>query len=420
MPVNTSNTTTETANNTTAGAANSRTGGSGGVPGVPDLPELPNVDGFPSGWELLRGAIAGAVSDFADGVGAVVDVFNRSFLTLPASGTSTQPLTWVPPEDPFWVAAFTVYMMLSAFVLPMVWGVGWFNVALPRGQRRADRAKSFATAFALIVAGFTFLMMWFHFWNEASLAFAPSGGEFMRTPGNVTKLGVGVILGAVLLVYQSIVVLAGVVLHLTFVVLTFVFVALWPLSVGLYVTDFFAVETMGASGIMGTLALGPLQFAKALVLRLVFQFPLSLTDPDTVVTFILVAIGVTIAFVGIPYFGAKRLLPRSIIAAGGRVGTKGGQSPRNRLNDLQERVPSGKDLQQQISSIQRSDSVLGRRGSGTGSSLQSRARNLSSRASSGFGRGGGRSRTGSEDTRARTGSHPDTRTRINSDRRRSD
>ena len=356
MPPNTTTTTTAT-----SGTANGTAGGGGS-----------GGEWLPNGWELLRGALTGALRDFTDGVAGLVDLFNRSLLTLPAVGSATDPATWVQPHDPFWIAVSVVYTMLSAFVLPMVWGVGWFNVAYPRGVQRQERLKSFVTAFVLILCGWTLLQGWFHFWNEATVAFAPSGDEFLSTPGNATKLGLGVVLGVAILLWNALVILGGLLLHLFFVLLTFVFVALWPLSVGLYATDFFAVDAMGASGIMGTLLLGPLQFVKGVILRLIFEFPLDVQQPETATTFILIIIGVMVAFIGVPYFGLKRLLPRSIIAAGGRVGTKGRHQSQDRIQQLQERVPSGQALREKV----RANSRLGTRGESqsTGSSLQSRTR----------------------------------------------
>lgn len=320
-----------------------------------------------SGWDLLAGALEGFVESLADGVGVLVDIFHGRLLTLPASGVAGDPSTWVPPSDPYWQAAFIVYAMLSVFVLPLIWSVGWFNVGFPRGGRRRDRLKTLALAFVLIVAGGVFLQAWIHLWNEAALAFAPSSEEFLATPGSTAKLGLGVALGAALLFFKAIVVLAGLVIHALFVILTYLFVAVWPLSVGLYATGVWPLDGMGTAGITGTLVLPILQFAKALVLRLVFEFPLDATDPATAWTFVLVLVGVTVAFVAIPYVGLKRLLPRMIVAAGGRAGQRGGQ----RVSELRERAPSSSELRERLSVVQtRENSRLGRRA--PGSSLQAR------------------------------------------------
>jgi hypothetical protein len=377
MPPDTA-TTTAAANS----AANTTAPGAGG-----------GGDVFPGGWELLSGALTGLLESFADGVAALVDLFHYHLLTLPAAGEPTAPATWGTFDDPYWIAVATVYGMLTAFVLPLVWGVGWFNVGFARGVARRERVKDVAKAVGLIVGGWPLLMFWLHFWNEAALAVAPSGAEFLSTPGDATKLGVGVALGIALLAYNALIVLAGLFLHLLFVLLTFVFVALWPVSVGLYLSDVFVVETMGNAGITGTLLLSPLQFAKAVLLRLIFEFPLEVSEPETAVSFILIAVGVTLAFVGIPYFGLKRLLPRSIVATGGRLGTR--RRRRDRMDQLQQRVPSGADLKARVEEVSSGvGSRLSRRGgSDGGSALQARSR---SGGSSGSGQ------TRGEDTRTRT------------------
>lgn len=360
--------------------------GPGGGPGPPSGgpkggPEGPVFE-FPSGWDLLEDALAGAVESLATGVASLVDTFHYHLLTLPAAGNPADPSTWVPPSDPYWQAALLIYGLLSAFLLPLVWAVGWFNVGYPRGVRRRERLKSLALAFVLIVAGWTLLQAWFHLWNVAALAFAPSGESFMATPGNAAKLGVGVVLGLVLLATKAVVILVGLGIHLLFVFLTFVFVALWPLSVALYASDVFAVETMGTAGIAGTLLLGPLQFVKALVLRLIFEFPLDAGAPETATTFLLVVIGVFLAFVGIPYFGLKRLLPRSIVAAGRRAG----RTSTDRVG-LRDRAPSGAALRRRVAAVsvpkRPTTSRLGRRDGGAGRGTGSASSTASTRVREG-------------------------------------
>lgn len=362
MPPATPQVPEETANSTAANETAS--GGSGGGGGV-----------LPDGWELLRGAMEGALQSIADGVQALLDAFNYHLLTLPAAGEATAPATWTGLDDPYWIAVATVYGMVSAFVLPLVWGVGWFNVGYPRGVARRERLKNVTLAVGFIVAGWPFLQLWLHFWNQAALAFAPSGAELLSTPGNTAKLGIGVALGFLLLLSKAIIVLAGLLIHAGFVLLTFVFVALWPLSVGLYLIDAPVVDAIGKASVTGTLMLSPLQFIKALVLRVLFELPLKVDEPATLMTFVLIVIGVFLAFVGIPYYGLKRLLPRTIVSAGRRQR----QRRREHMDSLRDRAPSASELKDRVgATVSGAGSRLGRRGGGgDGSTLQSRTRSSS-------------------------------------------
>lgn len=389
----TTTSTTTTSSTSTEAAAGAPTGGGGG--GV--VPE------FPGGWDLLSEALTGAVASLADGVAWGVDTFSYHLLTLPAAGDPTAPSTWATVEDPYWVATWTVYGMMAALVLPLVWGVGWFNVGYPRGVARRERLKNVALAVGGVLGGWPALQLWLHFWNEATLAFAPAAGEFLSTPGSATKLGVGVVLGGALVVTKALIVLGGLLIHLVFVLLTFAFVALWPLSIALYLTDVPAVDAIGNAGVTGTLMLGPLQFIKAVVLRLLFELPLDAGDPATFTSFLLIVVGVLLAFVGIPYYGLKRLLPRSVVTTGRHAGRRGA----DRVDDLRDRAPEGSELKDRVARVtSEARSRLGRRdgnGAGSGSTLQSRTRDAGS----------------GETLRARLDARDDTRTRTNTTTNRS-
>jgi hypothetical protein len=312
--------------------------------GVPLLPS-PESNETALGWALVEGALVGFVEDLGDGVAGLIDTFNRSLLTLPAPGEPGDGGSWEPPSDPFWEASFTVYWSLVVLILPLVWIVGWLNVGLPRGRSRRERFRTLLIALVGLLAGWVILAAWFHLWNTAALNFAPSGDELLATPGDVTKFGVGVVVGVALLATKATVVLIGLAVHLAFVMLTYVLVALWPLFVGLYALDLWPVSPLGTAGIAATLILAPIQFIKALVLRLVYEFPLEVTEPETAATFLLIVVGVLLAFVLIPYYGLKYLTPQAIVASGGQLSTA---DAAERMHRYRDRVPSGEQIRSRM------------------------------------------------------------------------
>jgi hypothetical protein len=397
MPPNTTAATANSSNpNSTASAPGSGSNSGGGGGGV--------VPDFPSGWDLLTSALDGAITDFLGGVAGVIDAFHGRVLTLPAPGEPMNPATWATPSDPYWIATGTVYAMLMALSLIGIWAVGWFNVGIPRGVPRRRRLRTLVVATLAVGFGFSVILpAWFHFWNEAALAFAPSGEEFLSTPGNTARFGLGVLLGVGLAFAHGSILLAGLGIHLLFIMLTYIFVALWPLSVALRASESFAVETIGYSGILATLALGPLQFAKAVVLRLIFEAPMSPSDPSTLFTALMIIVGLAIAFLLLPWEGLKRLIPRSIVASGGRVGTRTGESAKERMADLRERVPSGAALRERVHTASSGASRLGGRAGGD----DTRTRTQTPSALSSRGGAAGSNTNTSPDTRARTSSLQD-------------
>lgn len=395
--------------NTTGGAAGGGGGpgppggGSGGGPNTGGDGIGPSVD-LPDPGNIAEGVVQWFVGSLMDGAMFLLEKFNTHLLTLPAAGDPGSPATWfVTPgqfstlEDPFWMGVGVVYVMLAAFVLPLIWGVGWFNIGYPRGAGRTKRLKDLVLGVVLVLWGWPMVQLWLHFWNEATLAFAPSGGEFFADPEGIAKLGLGVVLAAIILIYKAALIIVALGLHLFFVLLTFITVAMWPLFVALFLTDIFAISTVGKAGIAATLILGPIQFIKSVVLRLVFEFPLDPSQPESVITVFFILAGVTTAFFIIPWFGLKRLLPRSIMSMGRQhVGDQ------ERFERLTERAPSGRELTERVREVS-TPSAGARLGGRDGADGDG---NLRTRVSSALGSrgGGGGLSSGAQDTRSRTGS----------------
>lgn len=346
-------------------------GGSGGGGWLSDVPDP---------WEMFTEILAGILAAITDAVAALIDQFSWSLLTLPAAGDSGDPATWLMgvADDPYWQALITVYVLSTGVGVPIVWGVGWFNVAVPRGHRRRERLLALGKMLGAILAGWFLLQFWFHFWNEATMLFAPSGEEFLSTPGNAAKFGGGLAaIAGFVMTGNSIFILIGVLIHAVFIFLTFALVGLFPISVTLHYSEVPVIQTIGTSTVVVTLLLHPLQFVKGALLRVLFELPLSPSDPETLFSFVLIVVGVAVAFVGVPLMGLKRLLPRTIIGAG--LGQMHGG--RAKMSDLRERAPSRSELVANIRNVtgdtNAAKSKLGHRGgstTGTGSSLQSRAR----------------------------------------------
>lgn len=347
-----------------------------------------------NGWDLLVQAMAGFVDSLAAGTAALVDQLEVNFLTLPAAGEPANPATWQPPSDPFFQATFTVYWTLAVLALVLVWAIGWFNVAVPRGASRRQRLKTLSVALIGILAGWTLLMAWYHLWNVAALNIAPEGSEFVQTPGSSLKLGIGIVLGLVLLAVKAIVVIIGIVVQMAFVVLTYTFIAFWPFAVGLYATGLFPLAPMGRAWITAAAILPLIQFVKAGVLRLIFEFPLNLDAPETGATFLLTIVGILVAFVVIPWYSLKYLVPQTIVSAGGQVQT----GAEDRMNKYRDRAPSSEDLKATMAGRGREmKSRLGDRD--IGSALRSWSGRVSS---SGWGSSSSGDSRSVSDTRART------------------
>jgi len=138
------------------------------------------------------------------------------------------------------------------------------------------------------------------------------------------------------------------------------------------------------------------QFIKAVVLRLVFEFPLNPSEPESVITVFFILAGVTTAFFIIPWFGLKRLMPRSIMSMGRQHVGSG-----SKVEQLTDRAPSGRELTERVREVSTPSSgarLSGRDGAGSTGNLRARVGSvLGSRHAGGE----------AQDTRSRTGDWPE-------------
>lgn len=347
---------------TTGTAAGPNAGGGGGslVDGV-------TIDPFGAFADILTGILQVIINTAQ----SLIDVFNRSLLTIPACGVIDNPVTWMVggSSDPYCVAMSGVYLSSLAFILPFFWLKGWFRIGIPGRKRRSQRALEFGAYLVLFMVLFGLINGWNHLWNGASLIFAPSGEEFLSTPGNTAKFGAG--LAAVvglLMAGKGIVIIIGLVIHAVFVVLAYALLALSPVSVMLHYSEVPVASKIGTGAIVATLVLGPLQWTKSAILRVLFSLPIQPENPETLFSFFIIFIGVGIAIVLVPYEGLKRMVPRTIVGVG-MGGLKTASSSAE--SKIRERAPSKSQVQATLSredsNNARSKGRLSSRGGNSGS-----------------------------------------------------
>lgn len=299
----------------------------------------------------MSGIIEWAVGDFTSGVMGLFAQYGDSALAMGGAAVEggvdtlhyhllTVPFPEsLPPEDPFWIAVFITYMTLAAFCLPLGWTAGLVNVAFPRHKSTRDRAKTLLILLVGIIGGLPFLALWNEFWSTAAIAFAPQGAELVGGPDGLAKLGVGVILGAVLAVAKPLILLAGLLIHAAVVIVALTATAAWPLSLTLSAADTVVTKTLGVVGLVAALAPGPLQFAKSVGLRFLFSIPFDPTEPGTAAGLILVIIGLLVIFVALPWKGLKYATPQAVTIAGGSPEALAGNIDAT-LKEARQRAPS--------------------------------------------------------------------------------
>ncbi|WP_226023663.1 hypothetical protein [Halomicrobium salinisoli] len=264
----------------------------------------------------------------------------------------------------YWILSFVAILSL----------IPWTMLAMGQdAQRRRMTLRRVAIGFGMILAGPVVMPMGYHVGSVVGQAIAPSGAEFLQTPGNLARLGIGIGMALLIAYVNLIAVLVALLAYYTLYVVAFFVAALWPLYWGLYAAPFRTLQTAGSVGIGAYATLPLILVTQTAVLRILFSLPLEGLD---IVTSVIVTVGgLLIAFLVLPKVLFNRLAPRSVAALSRSID----QQTVGRIKQKRKQVSQG--LQRQFrnarprvrSSIQDVRSrVAGRSGTnaGYGSSAQ--------------------------------------------------
>lgn len=358
-------------------------------PGGPGGPRTPanGTDGsgpvFPSPEEFAEAVAEWIVASISAGLEKFIDTFNRVMFGLPAPGAWEDPDSWVDPTDGWWAGVWETYLILVPIGVFMGVSAATLALSKPPAERR-QRFLTAAKALGLIVFGFPFLAAVLHLGNALSIALAPAPEEFLSTPGNTAKLGVGVVLGLAVIIVDATVVVIGLAVLFIQYFLVHILVALWPLFWGVRALPFDVARPFGDVGVAGLGVLILLKIFQTATLRFLFEIPWETGQPGALL-FSLVGtiVGLVVATLLLPVVAVKKALPAAMLA----VGTKHSPSP-DRVQELQTRA-AGRAREHAASILGRGD------GSGSGGAGTSDRRQVGQvqRRVSSYSRPGGRAGT---------------------------
>jgi len=350
---------------TTTAATNNSSSSSGGSV-LPDLGSpVPDLGLDLDPWKFVAGMILGVTSSVASGVAGLLDLFNEFMFGVPAPGERTDPGTWTDPQNGNWPGVWTMYWLWASIgVLLLV--LAWM-LAHADGDRRQQRRlqTDVLGALALIVGGFPLVALCLHLGDALALAFAPSGSELLATPGDVGKLGLGVAVGAAILLINAGVIGVALLIVLAQHFALLALAAFWPLFVALRAVPVGALRSMGNIGISAFVALIIIKVLQGAVLRLLYVMTWDVGEGGALVVGLLATVvGLLIAFIGLPYAGFKKVVPGAAMVMGGRVRADGGRIT-DRARDAKSRVGDVRDRYQDARASRRSSSSPSRDGVGS-------------------------------------------------------
>lgn len=309
---------------------------------------------LPGPWEAVQEIIEGVVESLADGVsdlreetasgfieGATedsVDEFTRLEVTLPAPGDPLQPSTWVTAhEDHAWYnAMWQLYWGLVALLAVPTAALGIYHYANSGAvggdpAHRKNRVRETAKVFVLFIAGWILAALYVHSMNTIAMGLAPAGAEFMATPSDISRLGVGIVLGAALLILYTGTVLAGIIiLAIQWVLMAFLFATL-PGTLFGRASGIPEARAVGDQAVAAFVALPIIKVGQAALLRFMFVLPLDFADPgQSAATLIVTGVGLWLVYYKVPVKGLQRAIPEAGITTSGRIESIGGRGARQR------------------------------------------------------------------------------------------
>ncbi|WP_330633623.1 hypothetical protein [Halocatena halophila] len=333
------------------------------------------VEGSDSGMMNVRGPVESfkdileyVGNEFAKGVGGFVDSFHWVMLTVPAPGDVTEPTTWFP-QNQLGVSGTNTQAeipsnqsdgnqtqqsnetaneslnvgarderrppdeMQSGSWWPVVWGIyggftglvglpiavsgiyAWSNTSSPREKDK--RLKRVGVMIVMIVGGVVFIPLILHLVNSLALGIVPNGGEFLKTPGDFTKLGLGLVLGVALVLLEGGLIIIGlIVLFIQWVLMYFV-VAVWPLAAVCLGSNNRYLKPYGHTIFSIFAGLLILKLIQAIWLRFIYELPLSFGNPgSSLLTLGTITVGVLLAFIHLPLYSVRNLLPQVVTTLG--------------------------------------------------------------------------------------------------------
>lgn len=336
--------------------------------------------------ESVQKIIKWTGTEMANGVKGFIDEFHWVMLSVPAPGEPAKPATWLPetplgmtgsdassgpsdvppqqsgaarsvkqdqqqggtptanssssegrpdatPPDEakagmWWPVVWSIYEgLVGLVVLPIAvsWIYAWTKHDKSRRERDA-RLKRVALTTALVVGGVILIPMLQHLVNTLAIGIVPSGEEFLAVPGDFLKLNLGFILGFfIVTILSGLIVVALLVLFIQWVLMYFV-VAFFPLAAVCIGSDNSYLKPYGHMIVTVFVGLLMLKLMQALILRFIFELPISFQNiGGSILAVVVVIAGILLAFIYLPAYTTFRLLPSVVTTMGGSHLGQGGQ-----------------------------------------------------------------------------------------------
>lgn len=251
----------------------------------------------PSDWVLSM--LWGVAERVFEEIEASVDILASAPVGLPAPGDISSPSTWANPTNGFWPAVYSA--MGWTYFLGIMWQVVqtamWFGRS---PEVRRSQGKRLAISWIMTLGMWIFAPLGLHIFGEAAVEIAPSGEDFMQSPGDFAKFGFGIVLMAILLAVAANVVAIGLIVMFLIYIIAHLTVLFWPLMWPAWASEGQA-QSYGAMGIYLHGAVMVIGIIQAIILLMLFNIDFTTSPLGPLGALVAMTAGLLAALVYIPY-----------------------------------------------------------------------------------------------------------------------
>ena len=321
------------------GAGAGTAGGGGGGFG------LPSID-IPDPKQIAQDIWMAGINSVTTGIGSFVDAFNKFLFPLPVPGEAWDIRSMLTDQSGFWPGVWFMMTVTEVFTAVFLTVQAARASGMRDRRKQRDRYKQIgkATIFGL-APGVLLLFVFLHPFNTFLLEVAPSGSEFLSTPGNAGRLGIGLVLGGLLLLINAGIVGLGIAARVFIYFSMYVIYWLWGPAWALTTSESGNARNVGYVVISAAVAVFVSVVIQVAILRFAFEVPFDFESAEGAVQALIAIVAqaalVFLALIYVPWRAAKSLIPRSMAMMGRRATTGTRESlgdARQRLSDARERI----------------------------------------------------------------------------------
>ncbi|RBI58586.1 hypothetical protein DMJ13_25995 [halophilic archaeon] len=266
--------------------------------------------------KIATKAFEGFVKSLFKGAVDLINGFNKIIFGIDVPGNPRSITSWGPPKTGLWTGAWDLYWALAplAFIALI-----YQAMEATGGPERETEQKlgEIVKCALMILVGWPIAIGGLHLADGIAMAFVPNGGKFFATGGNLAKLGLGGVVGAAALFFETSMALAALVIVLVERIVLIGAVASWPVWWGFRPSDNGFTNSASGIGLSAYLGVAGAKVFQSTLAFLVYKSDWSIAgNGSAFINIVASGVALGVVFIGIPYVVARNFVPEAMTVLG--------------------------------------------------------------------------------------------------------